>query len=139
MDDLQCAEAGWDVCRDIYISNSKKYHVGKCVECAESAGPILDDFDDAIEPFGHRIGEPGSDEGQYAIEVSFDGVDELTHRFQSASEGGCQPLPDEAFSSPRGLVLPELLKLILELPGSVNTAIGLVECPQRFCVFPGAS
>ena len=139
MDDLQCAETGWDLCRDIYISDSKKDHVGKCVECAESAGPILNDFDDAIEPFGHGVGEPGSDEGQNAIEVSSDGVDELTHRFQSASEGGCQPLPDEAFSSPGGLVFPELLELILELPSPVNATIGLVERPQYLRVFPGAS
>ena len=125
--------------RNIEVAHRQENHVGEVVEVAISRGPIFNDFDDAIEPFCHGVGEPGSDKSQDAIEVGSDGVDELTHRFQSASEGGCQPLSDEAFGSPRGLVFPELLKLILELPGSVNAAIGLVECPQRLRVFSGAS
>ena len=57
MVDLQCTEAGRDLCRDIHISDSEEYHVGECVERAESAGPILDNLNDAVEALGDGIGE----------------------------------------------------------------------------------
>ena len=139
MVDLQCTEAGRDLCRDIQISDSEEYHVGECVECVESAGPILDNLNDAVEALGDGIGESRSDEGEYAIVVLSQGVDELAHGFQPASKGRCHPVFNEAFGSPRSLVLPELLEFILELPRSVDAAIGLVERPQRLRVFAGAS
>ena len=139
MVDSQCTETRRDLRRDIDVTDSEEYHVGKGIERAKSAGPILDDFDDAIEAFCDRVGESGSDEGQYAVVMPLQGVDKLAHGFQSASKGRCHPAPDEAFSRPRGFILPELLEFILELPCSVNAAIALVQRLQRACIFAGAS
>ena len=139
MVDLQCTEADGNLCRDIRISNGEENHVGKGVECAKSAGPVFDDFNDAVYAFSDCIGESRSYKGQYAVVVLPEGVDELTHRRQSASKGRCHPVSDEALGGPRGHVFPELLELILELPCPVDAAIGLVQSLQRTRVFAGAS
>ena len=114
-------------------------HVREGIEIPESAGPILDDFDDTIKPFGNGIGEATPHEGEHPVVVLSQRVDELTHRFESASKGRCHPSSDEALGRPRRFVFPELLELILQLPRSVDAAIGFVECPQRLGVFLGAS
>ena len=139
MDELQCTKAVRDLCRNVQVSNGEKNHVGEGVEIAESAGPILDDLDDTVEPFGNGIGEAASHEGEHPVVVLSQRVDELTHRLESASKGRCHPSPDEALGRPRRFVFPELLELILQLPRSVDATIGFVECPQRLGVLLGAS
>ena len=64
---------------------------------------------------------------------------EFAHGLESASKGGCHPSPDEAFGSPHRLVIPELFKFIFELPGSVDSAVGLVQRPQRARILARAS
>lgn len=139
MVDLECTEASRNLCRDIYVSDGKEYHISEGIEIAETAGPILDDFDDAVEPFGDGVGEPRTDEREHAVVVSSQGVDELAQGLQSASKGRCHPLPDKAMGRPGRFVFPELLELILQLPGPVDASISLVERPQRLGVLLGAS
>jgi len=139
MVDLQCTKADGNLCRDIHISNGEENHVGKGVECTKSAGPVFDDFNDAVYAFSNRVCESRSDEGQNTVVVVPEGVDELAHGRQSASKGRGHPASYEPFGCPRGFVVPELLEFILELPCPVDATVGFVQSPQRACILAGAS
>ena len=136
---LECTESSRDLCRNVYVSDGEEDHVREGVKIPESAGPILDDFDDPVEAFRDGIGEATAYESEYPVVVLSQRVDELAHRLQSASKGRCHPLPDEALGRPGCFVFPELLELVLQLPGSVDASVCLVECPQRLGVLLGAS
>lgn len=70
----QGTESGGDPRRDVEVSGTQEDDVGEGVEGAEAAGSILDDADDAIGAFRHRVGQARVDEGEDAIGVFVHGL-----------------------------------------------------------------
>ncbi len=58
-----CTKTAWNLSRDINIAYSKKYHIGEGLKMTESAGAILYNFDDSINPFGDCIGQSAANIG----------------------------------------------------------------------------
>ncbi len=125
---LECAEPLRNLLRDVYVSDGKEDHIVECVECAESAGSVLDDLDDSVEAFGDGVGKTRVHECEDAEEVLSQGPDELSQGFKSTSECGRRPAFQEAFGSPGRFVFPELLELVLESPGSIDSVVRLLQC-----------
>ncbi len=61
--DSYCTKAPWNLPRNINIAYSKKYDIGKGLKMTKSAGTILNDFDDSINPFSDCIGQSTADIG----------------------------------------------------------------------------
>lgn len=92
-----------------------------------ATGPVVDHPDDAIDPFGNCVGDPGIDEGNDGLLMLAQGVDELAHGLQAAEQGAFRPVLEEALGGPGGLVVPEVLELLFQAPGPIDAAIVLVE------------
>ena len=133
---LQCAEPAGDLFRDIHVSDCKEDHIAKRVECAKSAGAVLDDLDDAVEAFGDGVGKSCVHECEDAEEVLAKRSDELPQWFKAASERRRRPAFKEAFGSPGCTVFPERLELVLEPPGSVDAVVGLLQRLERPGILP---
>ena len=78
-------EPGWDLRRDIDVSDCQKDQVFEGVETAEPTCPILDNFDDAIEAFRDGVGQTRPDEGEDVLGVGAKHPDEFLDRFKAAS------------------------------------------------------
>lgn len=61
--DSYCTKAPWNLSRNIDIAYSKKYDIGEGLKMTKSAGTILNNFDDSIDPFGDGIGQSAADIG----------------------------------------------------------------------------
>jgi len=116
--------------RQIDIADSQVDHVGEGVEVAETAGAVLDDPDDAIDTFSDGIGCPSIDEGHHGLLMFSQGVDELAHGRQSAEQSAFGPSFKKALGGPGCLVVPELLELLFQAPGTIDPAVVLIERPE---------
>ncbi len=83
---------GWYERKEGYIRISQRDEVGEGavvpgmgarLECAESAGSVLDDLDDSVEAFGDGVGKTRVHECEDAEEVLSQGPDELSQGFKS--------------------------------------------------------
>lgn len=116
-------EPGWDLRRDIDVSDGQKDQVFEGVETTKPTCPILDNLDDAIEAFRDGVGQTRLDESEDVLGVGAKHPDEFFDRFKAASHGCRRPALDKPSCGPRCLVVPELFELVLESPGPVDPPV----------------
>ena len=84
-----------------------------------------------LRPFGGGVGQVRVDEGRDAGRMLAHRVDEPAQGLQAAAQGRRRPLLEEAFGGPARLVAPEVLELVLQAPGAVDAAVGLLQGLER--------
>ena len=124
--------------RDIEVADGQVDHVGEALEVAITGRSILDDFDNTVEAFADGVGEVSVDEGQDVIEVIAQGCDELAQRRDTAAQCGGDPASEELLRRAPVGVIPEVLKLVLEHPGAVDTAVGVAQAVEKAGMALGA-
>lgn len=129
-------EPGWDLRRDIDVSDCQKDQVFEGVETAEPTCPILDNFDDAIEAFRDGVGQTRPDEGEDVLGVGAKHPDEFLDRFKAASHCRRRPALDKPSCGPRRPVVPELFEFVLKSPGPIDPPVGFLQRLQRLGVLP---
>jgi hypothetical protein len=117
--------------RDIEVADGQVDHVGEALEVAITGSSILEDFDNTVEAFADGVGEVSVDEGQDFIEVIAQGCDELAQRRDTAAQCGRDPASGELLRRATVGVIPEVLKLVLEHPGAVDTADGVAQAVEN--------
>ena len=117
--------------RNIYITDGEENHIGEGLQGSKSAGPVFHDFDDSIESLGYGIGQMRFDEGDDLGAVVSEGIDQVSHGFETSSEGCGGPALEKSFSGPLGLELPEVLKFVLEEPSPVDAAVASLQSMEE--------
>ena len=110
--------------RKIHIADSQEDHIDKSGEGSESTSSILNQSDDSIQAFRFGVCYGFLDKGQNAMHMLSKHFDEIADRFEAAFQCRGAPMFDKPFCGPGGTILPEMFKLVLEDPGSMDSAIG---------------
>ena len=71
------------------------------------------------------------DESGDAGSVLSHGAHKPAQGLQAAAQGRLRPLLEEAFGGPARPVAPEVLELVLQAPGAVDAAVGLLQGLER--------
>ena len=64
--------------RNIEVANGQVNHVGEVVQVTISGSPVLDDFDNPVQPFTDGIGQVSVGKSDDVNEVLFQRDDKLT-------------------------------------------------------------
>ena len=124
--------------RDIEVADGQVDHVGEALEATITGSSILDDFDNTVEALADGVGKVSVDEGEDVIEVIAQGCDELAQRRDTAAQCGGDPAPEELLRRAPVGIIPEVLKLVLEHPGAVDTAVGVAQAVEKAGMALGA-
>ena len=57
-------ESGWNLVRDIQVSDGQIDDIGERLQVSKAAGPVFHDFQDAVDSLCLGVGKPCFDEGQ---------------------------------------------------------------------------
>ena len=110
--------------RDIEVSDRKEDQVSEGLQTPESRGAILQDLEQTVDAFAHRIGQRPFNESEDVVEVVTQGRDKPPERGEAASESRGHPALQESLGGSWVLEVPEMVELIFEHPGAVNVSIG---------------
>lgn len=124
--------------RNIEITNDQVDHVSKVIQVAISRGPVFDDFDNTVEAFANGIGQVSIDESEDVLEVISQCADKLAQRGNTASQRGSYPAFEELLRRGAIAVIPEVLELILEHPGTMDATIGVTQAIEKAGISFGA-
>src|SRR4030043_329942 len=109
--------------RKIQIADSQENHIVKGGQASEPTGSILNQSDDSIQAFRFGVCYGFLDKGQNAVHMLSEHFYESSDRFEAALQGCGAPMFDKPLCGPGGTILPEMFELVLEDPGSMDSAI----------------
>jgi len=124
--------------RNIEIANGQVDHVSKALQVAISRSPVFDDFDNTVKAFTNGIGQVSVDKGKDVLEVISQCANKLAQRGNAASQGTGYPAFEELLCRGTIAVIPEVLELILEYPGTMDATIGVAQAVQETGIPLGA-
>lgn len=119
------------MCRDIEVANGQVDYVGKAVQVAIPGSAVFDDLYDAVKTFTNSVGQVSIDKGQDVVKVIAQRGDKLAQRGNAASQCGGYPAFEKLLRRGAVAVAPEVLELVLEHPGAVDTAIGVTQAVEQ--------
>ena len=124
---LDGMESGWDLVRDIQVTDGQIDDVGERLQVSKAAGPVFHDLQDAIDSLCLGVGKPCLDEGQDVLLKLSEGRDKFPYELESAFQGFCRPFPEETLRGTSIRIFPKMFELVFENPSSVDAVIRVFE------------